>query len=106
MGILGRVALRQAGGNRVLRAGFSAIRLTLGHFARVLHLLFLQVTGVFFVFFAAAGGAAAWREYRAWQAGRATVGKFYLAFGFCLLFAWFAVSSFWRATRRNPNRRP
>ncbi len=89
----------------MLRAGYTALRVTLSHFSRVLHLLFLQVTGVFFVFFAAAGAAAGWREYRAWQAGRIGPGKFYLAVVFALLFAWFAVSSFWRASRRGTDRR-
>jgi len=100
LGILGRVAARQAGEYRVLRAAYGAFRVTATHFARVLHLLFLQVAGVFFVAFAAAGAIAAWREYHKWQAGQIGPGKMYLALGFAALFTWFAVSSFWKAARR------
>jgi hypothetical protein len=88
----------------MLRAGWNAARITLGHFGRVLHLLFLQITGVFFLFFAAAGALAAWKEYRVWDAGRAGPAKMYLAIAFAALFAWFAVSSFWRAGRRASGR--
>jgi hypothetical protein len=101
LGILGRVAARQAGENRIVRAGFGAIKTTVAHSAKVLHLLFLQVAGVFFVAFAAGGGIAAWREYHKWQAGQIGPGKVYLAAGFSALFLWFAVSSFWRAGRKN-----
>lgn len=101
LGILGRVAARQAGQNRVVRAGFGAIRATLSHSAKVLHLLFLQVAGVFFLAFAAAGGLAAWREYRKWTAGQIGPGKMYLALLFSALFLWFAVSSFWRAGKKS-----
>ncbi len=97
LGILGRVAARQAGENRILRAGWGALRLTASRVGQVLHLLFLQVAGVFFLAFATAGGIAAWREYHKWQAGRIGPGKMYLAAVFCALFLWFAVSSFWRA---------
>ena len=100
LGILGRVAARQAGENRVLRAGWGAIRLTASRVGHVLHLLFLQVTGVFFLAFAAGGGIAAWREYHKWQSGQIGSGKIYLAAGFCVLFLWFALSSFWRAARK------
>ena len=97
LGILGRVAARQAGGNRIVRAGWGALRLTISRVSQVLHLLFLQVAGVFFLAFAAAGGIAAWREYLAWHAGKIGPGKMYLAGAFGALFLWFAVSSFWRA---------
>ena len=97
LGILGRVAARQAGENRLLRAGFGAIRTTVSHSAKVLHLLFLQVAGVFFVAFAAAGGLAAWRQYQKWHTGQIGPGKMYLAIAFAALFLWFAISSFWRA---------
>ena len=68
LGIFGRVAARQAGQSRWLRAGYSAAQITLRHFGRVLHLLWLEITGVFFLFFALAGGLACWREYLKWQA--------------------------------------
>ena len=101
LGILGRVVSRQAGENRLLRAGFGALKVTAAHVGRVVHLLFLQVAGVFFIAFAAAGGIAGWREYQKWQAGQIGPGKMYLAFGFTALFLWFAVSSFWRAGKKS-----
>jgi hypothetical protein len=94
------VVSRQAGENRVLRAGWGALRVAASHVGRVVHLLFLEVAGVFFLAFAAGGGIAAWREYHQWQAGKIGPGKMYLALAFAALFAWFAVSSFWRAGKK------
>jgi hypothetical protein len=104
LGIFGRVAARQAGQSRWLRAGYSALQITSRHFGRVFHLLWLQITGVFFLFFALAGGLACWREYQAWQAGKIGPGKMVLAACFALVFLWFGVSSFWRAQRRSGDR--
>ena len=100
LGIFGRVAARQAGQSRWLRAGWSAVQITLKHFGRVVHLLWLQITGVFFLFFALVGGLACWREYQAWQAGKIGPGKMVLAAGFAILFLWFGVSSFYRASKK------
>lgn len=77
-----------------------ALKTTFAHSAKVLHLLFLQVTGVFFVSFAALGSLAGWREYQKWHAGKIGPGKMYLALAFSALFLWFAVSSFWRAGKK------
>lgn len=99
-GIITRVAGRQLGQNRLLRAGYSGLRIMAEHFGRVLHLLWLQITGVFFVFFALAGSIAARREYHAWQAGKAGPGKLAVALVFAVVFAWFGVSSFYRAARK------
>ena len=84
----------------MVRAGWGALRVTATHVSRVVHLLFLQVAGVFFLAFAAGGGIAAWREYHKWQAGQIGPGKMYLAVAFAALFTWFAVSSFWRAEKK------
>lgn len=100
LGLIGRVAARQAGGHRVVRAGLGAFRTTLAHVGHVLRLLFLQVAGVFFLAFATAGGYAAWREYLKWSAGQIGPGKMLLAMAFSGLFLWFGVSSFWRAGRK------
>ena len=65
-----------------------------------MHALFLQTAGLFFFVFAVLGGAAAYREYRVWSAGQAAAGgKLALAAVFSLIFAWFALSSFWRANK-------
>ena len=101
LGIFGRVAARQAGQSRWLRAGYSAAQITLRHFSRIAHLLWLQITGVFFLFFALVGGLACRREFLQWQAGKIGPGKMVLAACFALLFLWFGVSSFYRAQRRD-----
>ncbi len=98
--VAGRMAGQRLGQSRVLRAGYSALRITAEHFGRVLHLLWLQITGVFFLFFALAGSLAAWREYGKWQAGKIGPGKLALALVFAVVFAWFGVSSFYRAARK------
>jgi hypothetical protein len=95
-----RIAGRKAANSRVLRAAVAGGQATLRSFRRVAHLLFLQITGVFFMFFALAGGIALHREYRAYAAGRIGPGKAVVAFCFVLVFAWFGLSSFWRAKRR------
>ncbi len=94
------MAGRQLGQSRWLRAGLSAARITLEHFARVLHLLWLQITGVFFLLFALVGSVAAWREYGRWQAGKIGPGRMTLALVFAVVFGWYGVSSFWRAARK------
>ncbi len=101
LGIVGRVAARQAGQSRWLRATYSAAQITLRHFGRVLHLLWLEITGVFFLFFALAGGLAFWREFQKWQSGKAGPGKMVLAACFAGVFLWFGVSSFYRAKTRS-----
>lgn len=83
-----------------MRAGWGAVRATATHVGRVLHLLFLQVAGVFFLAFAAAGGIAGWREYQKWSAGEIGPGKMLLAAAFSAMFLWFAVSSFWRSGKK------
>ena len=95
------MAARQAGQSRWLRAAYSASRITFQHFGRVLHLLWLEITGVFFLFFALAGGLAFRREFQAWQAGKIGPGRTVLAFCFAAVFLWFGVSSFYRAKKRS-----
>ena len=83
-----------------MRAGWAAVSTTFRHFARVLHLLFLQVAGVFFLAFSAAGAIAFVREYKLYAAGQPVGSKMAVAAAFALMFLWFAVSSFWRAARK------
>ena len=95
-----RIAVRGAGKNRWVRAFYSGASTTLRSFARVLHLLFLQVTGVFFLAFALLGGLACAREYRIYASGQPVGAKVAVAAAFSLMFLWFAVSSFWRASKK------
>ncbi len=66
-------------------------------FAHATGLLGLQITGLLFAFFALGFGAKCWQLYRS-----AGWGDHYLPMylAFAALFVWFAVSSFWRANRK------
>jgi hypothetical protein len=97
---LGRMGGRALGNNRFVRAGFTAAQGTLQSFGRVLHTLWLEVTGLFFLLFAVIGTAALVREYQAYSAGRADINKVVAAALFTVIFAYFGVSSFWRSRRK------
>lgn len=92
-----RVAGRKTGENRWVRAFYRGGKITLTSTARVLHVLWLEVTGLFFLMLALVGGAAALREYHRHLAGTSSMGKVWLASGFAVLFAYFGVSSFVRS---------
>ena len=66
----------------------------------VLHVLWLEVTGLFFLVLAVVGGGAAVREYHRYAHGATGVGKVLLAATFALAFLYFGVSSFTRSRRR------
>ena len=95
-----RVAGRKTGENRWIRAFYRAGRVTLGSVGRVLHVLWLEVTGLFFLVLAVVGGGAAVREYHRYAHGATGVGKVLLAATFALAFLYFGVSSFTRSRRR------
>lgn len=75
-------------------------RVTLRSFGRVLHQLWLEVTGFVFLALAGIGGIALSREYLKYQAGRTGPGRVILALAFCLTFGYFGLSSFWRVRRK------
>jgi len=97
---LARVGSRMAGGGRVLSALGAGVRAALGSFRKAAHALWLEITGVFFLLFVAVGVGATWREYGAWTAGQIGPWKVLLAVCFTVLFAYFAVTSFWRSRRK------
>jgi len=101
LGIFGRVAARQAGQSRWVRAGYSALQVTWQHCGRVLRQLWLEITGVFFLFFAVAGGVACRREFLKWQEGAMGPGRMLVAGSFAIVFLWFGLSSFWRTRNRS-----
>lgn len=66
-------------------------------FAHASGILWLQITGLFFVFFALGFSLHCWQIYRvaAWRDHHLPLYLF-----FAVVFAWFAVTSFWRAGRK------
>jgi hypothetical protein len=92
--------MQQAGRSRMASALMHAGRTTAVSVGRILHLLWLQVTGFVFLCIAMIAGIALQREYVRYQAGTAGGGKVVLAAFVTLMFLWFGLSSFWRAGRR------
>ncbi len=83
----------------VLKAG----QITLRSFGRVLHQLWLEVTGFVFLVLAGIGGIALNREYAKYQQGHGEWSRVAIALCFCLTFGYFGLSSFWRVLRKKQN---
>lgn len=96
----GRVAGRALRGNRVARASWTAGSRVIASLGRILHTFFLETMGLFFLLFMMIGAAGTYREYRAYAAGQVGLQRVALALVFAVVFAYFAVSSFLRARRR------
>jgi len=105
LGIAARVAGRVISGRvrrtRTFGAVRQAARATASHCGRVLGQLWLEVTGLIFLFLAGIGVIAVFREYVKYQAGHATSSRVVLAVCFAGLFGWFGVSSFWKVRKRS-----
>jgi uncharacterized membrane protein len=97
---VGRIAARGARNSRVLRAGYTAAETTVRTFARVLHLLFLQVAGLLFCLFGLGIAARIPRAYQERTASTQGPGQLYLLVVMSALFLWFGVTSFWRSRRK------
>ncbi len=63
-------------------------------------MLWLEVTGFVFLCFAVIGSFALFREYPGLRAGSVSQGKFTVTLLFSVMFAWFGMTSFWRARRK------
>lgn len=100
-GVIARVASRQAGKTRMAGAIWRGLRVTASSFGRVLGILWLEVTGFVFLCLSGIGALALAREYTKYQAGQVGSARVILAVCFTVTFAWFGVSSFWRARRRD-----
>jgi hypothetical protein len=100
LGIFARVAAKQAGRSRTVAAVVSGARATGAALGKVLHQLWLEVTGFVFLFMACIGGIAFSREYAKFEAGRVGPGRMIIAVCFCVTFAYFGLSSFWRVRRK------
>jgi hypothetical protein len=101
LGIAARVAAKCAGRNRTVSAVLQAGRATAKHVGRVLHQLWLEVTGFVFLALALIGGSALARELVKYRAGDAPFSRVLTAICFTLLFGWFGVSSFWRVWKKS-----
>jgi hypothetical protein len=94
-----RVAGEQAGRSRTFKALVHAARTTGRAFGRAFHQLWLEVTGILFLIMALSFAGASVKEYAKYHSGQ--VGGSRLVAGLCctLVFAWFGLSSFWRARK-------
>jgi hypothetical protein len=99
--ILARIAAKQASHTRMFGAVMQGARTAASHLGRVLHQLWLEVTGFVFLFIAILGGNTFFREYTKYRAGHASVGRLILAVCFTFVFAWFGISSFWRVRKKS-----
>ena len=96
-----RAAVNLLQRSRTGRAMLAALRATAHSYGRVLHQLWLEVTGFVFLAIAGVGVVAGLREYGKYQSGHAAgPGRLLLAICFTASFAWFGVSSFWRVRRK------
>jgi hypothetical protein len=87
--------------SRTGRALLAGMRATAHSFGRILHQLWLEVTGFTFLAIAALGAFSGVREYSKYQSGHAAgPGRVLLAVCFTLSFTWFGLSSFWRVKRK------
>ena len=100
LSIMARIAAQQAGRTRTVGAILHGARTTAVHFGRVLHQLWLEVTGFVFLALAFIGAGAFFREYARYQAGQTTSARVAVAIIFTLTFAWFGASSFWRVWKK------
>ena len=103
LGVVARVASRQAGRSRIVRAAGQAATATGRAFGRVLHQLWLEVVGVIFLIMALSFGGATVKEYGKFHAGQAGLGRVAIAVCATVTFAWFGISSFVRVKRKEKN---
>jgi hypothetical protein len=100
LGVIVRVALQTVRRSRTGAALIKGVQATASSLGRVLHQLFLEVTGFTFLAIAAIGAVTAFREYGKFHAGHAAgPGRLLLAIAFTLCFTWFGLSSFWRVNK-------
>jgi len=96
-----RAVVKVVESSRTGRALLAGLRETGHSIGRVLHQLWLEVTGFVFLAMAAIGAMAGVREYTKYQSGHANgPARLLLAICFTISFAWFGVTSFWRVRRK------
>lgn len=97
IGILGRILADHAGQSRTGGALLHAGRAFVSHMGRVMHQLWLEVTGFIFLGISMICGFGLHHEYAQYQAGKIGPGRAWLAGGVTVMFLWFGLSSFWKA---------
>jgi len=100
LGIAARVAAQQVGRTRMANAVRNAAQVTARSTARVLHQLWLEVTGFVFLVMAGIGCFPLAREWTKFASGKMGPGRLFIAIAFVLTFGYFGVSSFWRVKKR------
>jgi|SRR5271165_388496 len=101
LGLILRVASQQVARSRTGGAVLKGLRATASSFGRVLHQLWLEVTGFTFFAIAAIGAITGFREYAKYHAGQESgPGRLILAVCFTISFAWFGLTSFVRVRRK------
>jgi hypothetical protein len=101
LGLILRVASQQVARSRTGGALMKGLQATASSLGKVLHQLWLEVTGFTFFAIAAIGAITGFREYGKYHAGQETgPGRVILAVCFTLSFAWFGLSSFLRIKRK------
>ena len=99
--VIFQTAVRWLERSRTGGALLAGVRATARSFGRVLHQLWLEVTGFTFLAMAAVGAMALVREYGRYQSGHATgPARLVLAVCFTVSFTWFGLSSFWRVNKK------
>ena len=100
LSLLAKFGLRQAQQTRSWAAFLRAGRITATHIGRILHQLWLEVTGFVFLVLAGIGSLALFREYTQYQGGKANPRRMVAAICFTVMFAWFGVNSFWKTRKK------
>jgi hypothetical protein len=100
LGIAARIASDQLGKNRLFGALRAGVGATAKSFARIFHVLWLEVSGFFFLILALMLVLATWRESVKYQSGLVPINRVFLAAAFAAMFTYFGVSSFWRARKK------
>ncbi len=101
LALFARVAAQQVARSRTGGAVLKGLRATASSFGKVLHQLWLEVTGFTFLAIAAIGAIEGFREYGKYHSGQESgPGRVILAVCFTLSFAWFGLSSFIRIRRK------
>lgn len=100
IGLAVRLVTEHAGRNRMTGALLSGARATAASFGRVFHILWLEVTGFIFLSLGMIGAAAGVHEYHKSGVGPVNMNKIWAAGVFTVLFAYFGITSFWRARRK------